>query len=508
MHARARFVRLAVLLLAVAVAGLAAPAGSLARTSGAKPFIQGGETPAEGTYGYVGHLAIQSPEGEETCSSSLIAPQWVLTAGHCVGPVTGGTVYAASAFKVTLGSVNWKKGTADGVSEVFRNPGYKLYWKPGVLVRDDSGLLRLGTPSSVAPITLITPARFASEIKDGTLVSAAGWGLTAPTGNEPPETLKVVHGLKVLEEDEAESEGNKVLIGSEAAKGTCEGDSGGPFIDSRGEEIASTSAGPSNACNETEAQSIPAVYGWIRETIGPDVTSSPASTDAAVGHSATFTVACTGKPAPTVQWQLSTNDGTSFENIEAATGPTYVTPTTTLAMNGYEYRAVCSGSLGEETSAAATLTVFATCTTNSGTITLSPGLTSTPAVQTLKVKGTLSGCTGDAFTETKYTATLKTAAAVSCPVLKAPGETATGAAKYEWVPKAKASTGSLNMLLAQTPEVAFSSEVSGGSYSPLRFSGTVTESYTGGATCGEKVGKKAAKVVKKGTFSGSAVDFE
>ena len=46
-----------------------------------------------------------------------------------------------------------------------------------------------------------------------------------------------------------------------------------------------------------------------------------------------------------------------------------------------------------------------------------------------------------------------------------------------------------------------------GSYSPLTSSGTMTESYIGGATCGEKVGGKAAKAVKKGTFTGSAVDF-
>ena len=289
---RGRLLASLMTLSVLATAGLAAPAGSLARTSGAKPLIEGGETPAEGTYGYVGRVIGNAPEGEFLCSSSLIAPQWVLTAGHCVGPANGGAVYAASDFKVTLGAVNWKKGTAYGVSEVFRNPGYLLNWKPEDLVRDDSGLLRLSTPSSVTPIALISAARFASEIKDGTIVSAAGWGLTTPNAEEFTETLKVVHGLKVLEENEAESEGNKVLIGTEAAKGTCPGDSGGPFIDSRGEEIASTSAGPSNECNHTQAQSIPAVYGWIRETIGPDVTSSPASTDAAVGDSVTFTVAC------------------------------------------------------------------------------------------------------------------------------------------------------------------------------------------------------------------------
>ena len=125
----------------------------------------------------------------------------------------------------------------------------------------------------------------------------------------------------------------------------------------------------------------------------------------------------------------------------------------------------------------------------------------------MKIKGTLTGCAGEPFTEAKYTATLKTAGPVSCSVLKTAGEPATGAAKYSWTPKAKASTGTLSMPLTETPDIAFSAEVTSGSYSPLTLTGTATESYTGGATCGETVGKKTAKPVKKGTFSGSAVSF-
>jgi YVTN family beta-propeller protein len=142
----------------------------------------------------------------------------------------------------------------------------------------------------------------------------------------------------------------------------------------------------------------------------------------------------------------------------------------------------------------------AKCTTNTGTLTLSPGLTGTPAVQTLKIKGTLTGCTGKPFTKATYAATLKTAGAVSCSVLKAAGETATGAAEYAWTPKAKASKGTLSLLLTEIPGVAFSGEVATGSYSPLTLSGTATESYTGAATC-------ATKKVTKGTFTGSAVTF-
>ena len=141
----------------------------------------------------------------------------------------------------------------------------------------------------------------------------------------------------------------------------------------------------------------------------------------------------------------------------------------------------------------------ATCTTNTGTLKLAPGLSATPAVQTVKIKGTLAGCTSEPFTETKYSATLKTPGPVSCSVLKATGETATGSAKYKWTPSAKASKGTLAMLLTETPGAAFSGEVTSGTYAPLMLSGTATESYNGAATC-------STTTVKKGVFSGSAVN--
>jgi hypothetical protein len=167
-----------------------------------------------------------------------------------------------------------------------------------------------------------------------------------------------------------------------------------------------------------------------------------------------------------------------------------------------EYEGDSNYTTGSDATSGECFTVVkARCTANSGTITLSPGLTEKPAVQTMKIKGTLTGCTGQPFTAATYTGTLKTAGPVACSVLSAAGETATGAGKYKWTPKAKGSKGTLRMLLTETPRIAFSGEVTTGSYSPLKLSGTVTESYTGAATCG-------AKKLKKGTFSASAVNFE
>src|SRR5207302_511662 len=61
------------------------------------------------------------------------------------------------------------------------------------------------------------------------------------------------------------------------------------------------------------------------------------------------------------------------------------------------------GELGDGTTTTKTtpVDVGAMCTTNSGKLKLSPGLTGAPAVQTMKIKGTLTGCTAEPFTETK-----------------------------------------------------------------------------------------------------------
>ncbi|WP_020474269.1 cadherin-like domain-containing protein [Zavarzinella formosa] len=75
------------------------------------------------------------------------------------------------------------------------------------------------------------------------------------------------------------------------------------------------------------------------------------------GQMASFAVTVTGSPKPTIQWQVSTDGGTTFTNIKGAVAATYKVKATGL-LDGNKYRAVVTNSAGTDTSAAADLMVI------------------------------------------------------------------------------------------------------------------------------------------------------
>ena len=86
----------------------------------------------------------------------------------------------------------------------------------------------------------------------------------------------------------------------------------------------------------------------------PQVTGQPANAVVDTGQPASFTAAASGNPAPTVQWQVSTDGGTTFTDVPGATSATY-TFTTAAGESGNEYQAVFTNAAGSATSNPATL---------------------------------------------------------------------------------------------------------------------------------------------------------
>ena len=95
----------------------------------------------------------------------------------------------------------------------------------------------------------------------------------------------------------------------------------------------------------------------------PAITAQPASETVILGFNASFTTTMNGTPVPSIQWQVSTDSGSTWTNLQATglysgvnsaaltiTGPT-------LSMSGYQYRFVATNSVNAVTSTAVTLTV-------------------------------------------------------------------------------------------------------------------------------------------------------
>jgi len=92
------------------------------------------------------------------------------------------------------------------------------------------------------------------------------------------------------------------------------------------------------------------------------IVTQPSAQTVSPGATGTFTISATGTPAPTYQWQVSTDNGSTFINlVDSATyaGTTTATLTVTAAsgLNGYQFRCIVTNTAGSATSSAAILTV-------------------------------------------------------------------------------------------------------------------------------------------------------
>lgn len=91
----------------------------------------------------------------------------------------------------------------------------------------------------------------------------------------------------------------------------------------------------------------------------PGISSQPRATSVVAPAAATFTVVATGQPAPSYQWQRSTDGGATYADVAGATAANYTTGPTSLSNNGERWRVKVTNSAGSVLSDALTLTVTA-----------------------------------------------------------------------------------------------------------------------------------------------------
>jgi hypothetical protein len=118
----------------------------------------------------------------------------------------------------------------------------------------------------------------------------------------------------------------------------------------------------------------------------PTITNNPSNSTVNAGNSTSFTAAAGGNATPSVQWEVSTDGGSTFNAIlpggiygNSVTSPTLTITGASDAMNGNLYEAVFTNSLGTATTKAATLTVDSApaVTTNPSNATVNAGNSTT-----------------------------------------------------------------------------------------------------------------------------------
>jgi trypsin len=216
----------------------AAPAGA----------VVGGTAVPDGQLRYVANVAIGGMFG---CTGTLIAPDWVMTAGHCgslTGSLTAGAVptplgLPASAYDVKLGSVHADGSGAEDhkVTQVVVDSDYIVTNGAG----NDVTLLQLDHPSAIAPVPIAALGE-RGIWAPGTLATIAGFGLTSENAPDPPPTMMRAQVPIQTDADCAKAYPNG--LGSASSGGsydartmlcagypqggtdTCQGDSGGPLL--------------------------------------------------------------------------------------------------------------------------------------------------------------------------------------------------------------------------------------------------------------------------------------
>jgi len=217
---------------------------SIYNMRGSIPHIVGGVEAEPGAWPWqVALLRSDVSNGYDAyfCGGSLIAPNWVLTAAHCISSIYTGHIVDASALDVAVGRhrLSSDEGQRIDVLQVVRHPAYS-----SAIADSDVALLRLAEAityteviSTIAPLAPEQSELAAPE----TEAVVTGWGVLAFPGGRPDALYEVA--VPIVDQalcNEAMGGGitpNMICAGpEEGGRDACFGDSGGPLMAPDGDD--------------------------------------------------------------------------------------------------------------------------------------------------------------------------------------------------------------------------------------------------------------------------------
>ncbi|XP_077303202.1 serine protease 33-like isoform X1 [Lithobates pipiens] len=225
------------LLLAIAGNALSAANSSVCGSPLVSSRIVGGTNSLDGEWPWQVAVTDTESGGEYLCGGSLISPEWVMTAAHCIHyPIQ------LSNYKVYLGMyqllvINSHTALAN-VSKIIVNSQYTSTGSPG-----DIALLQLATPVTytqyIMPICLPSST---TTFPCGTECWVTGWGARSYGGNVVSYgTLQEVL-VPLIDRNTCQTmyrnAGGSITIQydqicagyKDGGKDSCQGDSGGPLV--------------------------------------------------------------------------------------------------------------------------------------------------------------------------------------------------------------------------------------------------------------------------------------
>jgi secreted trypsin-like serine protease len=286
---------LTVRLTLAAVAAALACCAPTAAAQGRAPLIVGGTAAPAGAWPSIAFLEGRYDDnaGQQhvyDCTGSVVAPQWIITAGHCA---FGNPGQPPDVMHAVLGVTNSQDpaGQVVAIDRFVPDPQFD----PGQDA-DDLALLHLAQPVSTPAMRLATSAEYSAGryVSDPNVPNAAGWGAIDQDGNQFTNELQQAY-LQIWPATQCSAaisdfdSSTQACAGTPGKAGACFGDSGGPLVmqdAANGQPVlwGVTSYRP-EATDDQSACSLsqPTVFTWIpafadfiASTVGASAPPTPA----------------------------------------------------------------------------------------------------------------------------------------------------------------------------------------------------------------------------------------